>query len=92
MMERRISKRKVVDVNVYVAMPGQPALRCAASDISDTGVFLKTNPLFFPRRKQLNLVFALHIKSSNVVRMRQVPAVVARSESDGIGMVFCKNQ
>jgi len=89
-MERRISKRKFIDVSVYVSVPGQAAMRCAASDISDTGVFLKANPLYVPRRKRLNLVFALRMKSSNVIRMRKVAAVVTRSESDGVGMRFCR--
>ncbi len=91
-MERRISKRKFIDVKVYVSLPGRSAMRCAASDISDTGVFLKANPLYLPRRKRLNLVFALRIKSSNVIRMRKVSAVVARSESGGVGMEFCINK
>ncbi|HHJ17901.1 MAG TPA: PilZ domain-containing protein [Gammaproteobacteria bacterium] len=91
-MERRIAKRKFVDVNVYVSLPGHTAMRCAASDISDSGVFLKANPLYLPRRKRLNLVFALRIKSSNVIRMRKVSAVVTRSESGGVGMQFCSNK
>jgi hypothetical protein len=91
-MERRISERKLVDVNVYVSLPGQSAVCCTASDISDTGIFLETNPLYVPRRKQLDLVFALHIKSSNVVRMRHISAVVTRSESNGVGMTFCSNK
>jgi hypothetical protein len=88
-MERRISERKFVDLNVYISQPGSASIRCVASDISGAGIFLKTNPLYLPRCKQLNLVFALRIKSSNVVRIRQVPAVVTRSESGGVGMKFC---
>jgi hypothetical protein len=45
-----------------------------------------------PRRKQLKLVFALHMNSSNVVRMHHVSAVVTRSESNGVGMMFCENK
>lgn len=91
-MERRIAKRKFVDVNVYVTLPGHSAIRCAASDISDTGIFLKANPRQLPRCRQINLVFALHLESSNVVRIRQVPAVVARRQPDGVGMVFCSTK
>ena len=91
-MERRTSERKFIDVNVYVSLPGQSAVCCTASDISDIGVFLKTNPLYVPRRKQLKLVFALHMDSSNVVRMHHVSAVVTRSESNGVGMMFCENK
>jgi hypothetical protein len=91
-MERRLSQRRFVDLTVFVVQPGRPAVRCPVSDISETGLFLKTDTLYFPRYEQLNLVFALHIKSSNVVRMRQVPAMVARSHADGLGMVFCRNR
>jgi hypothetical protein len=91
-MERRTSERKPVDVNVYVSLPGQSAVCCTASDISEVGIFLKTNPLHVPKRKPLNLVFALHIKSSNVVRMHYISAVVTRSELDGVGMKFCGNK
>ena len=89
-MERRISERKPVDVNVYVSLPGQSAICCTASDISEMGIFLKTNPLHVPRRIPLNLVFALQLKSSNVVRMHHISAVVTRSEVNGVGMMFCK--
>jgi len=90
-MERRISKRNAIDVNVYVSLPGQPTLRCAASDISATGIFLKANPLFLPRHKPLNLLFAVHTQSSNVVRIRRLSAVVTRSQADGVGMMFCRH-
>lgn len=89
-MERREAERKFVDVSVYVSLPGQSVVRCAASDISEAGVFLRTNPLHMPRRRKLRLVFALRVRSSNVVRLRHVPARVTRSESGGVGMVFCK--
>lgn len=94
-MERRISERKFVDVNVYVSLPGRrgrSTIRCTASDISSAGVFLKTNPRSFRDCNELNLVFALNLDSSNVVQMRKVPAIVTRHEPDGIGMVFCKNE
>lgn len=91
-MERRLSERKSVYVNVYVPMPGQPALRCAASNISDAGVFLRTSPLYLPRNKSLRLVFAVSDQDSNVVSMHHVPARVARCETDGVGMVFCNRR
>lgn len=92
MMERRLSERKLVDVNVYVSLPGQAAVCCTASDISEAGIFLKTNPLHVPRRKPLNLVFALQIRSSNVVRMHHISAIVTRSESNGVGLKFCSDK
>lgn len=91
-MERRTSERKFVDVNVYISLPGQSAVCCTASDISNVGIFLKTNPLYVPTRKQLDLVFALQVRSSNVVRMHHVSAEVTRSESDGVGLVFCNRK
>ena len=88
-MERRLSIRKQVNVSVYLSCAGQRLARCTASDISGAGVFVKTNPLFVPRNEQLKLIFALQIKASNVIRLRQVPARATRFESDGVGMVFC---
>ncbi len=91
-MERRMSARKAVDLSVYLSRPGQGPARCMASDISDAGVFLRTHPLDLPRNVRLNLMFALHIGSSNLVRLHRVSAVVARTGSDGVGMVFCRSR
>lgn len=91
-MERRTSERKPVDVNVYVSQPGHPAVCCTASDISEAGIFLRTNPLYVSRRKPLELVFALQIRSSNVVRMHHIPAIVTRSECNGVGLKFCADK
>ena len=87
-MNRRMSERKLTDVNVYVSLPGHSTVCCTASDISEAGIFLKTSPFYMSRLKQLDLVFALNIKSSNVIRMRHVPAVVTRSTYDGVGVAF----
>lgn len=88
-MERRISERKPVDVNVYVSQAGHSAVCCKATDISKTGVFLNSHSLYMSTRRKLELVFALPVKSSNVVRMRHVSALVTRTDSNGVGMVFC---
>ncbi len=90
-MERRLSNRKQVNVSVYLSRAGHRLARCTAVDISGAGVFVKTNPLCVPGSERLKLIFALHLKASNVVRLRQVPAMVTRFESDGVGMVFCRN-
>ncbi|HFD80999.1 MAG TPA: PilZ domain-containing protein [Gammaproteobacteria bacterium] len=91
-MERRLSKRKPVDVEVYLSDGGQPLGRFTASDISGDGVYLKANPLDLPRGKPLSLLFALSMEASNVVRLHRVSAVVARSENDGVGMRFCRKR
>ena len=91
-MERRKSERKFVDVNVYVSLPGISAVCCTASDISNAGMFLKTNPLYVSKSKKVDLVFALRFKSSNVIRMRHLSAMVTRTESNGVGLVFCNNK
>lgn len=88
-MERRVSERKPVDVNVCVSQSEQSTVWCKAVDISRTGVFLKTNPLYMPKCEKLDLIFPLHIKSSNVVRMRHVLAMVTRTDISGVGLVFC---
>ncbi len=91
-MERRLSRRKPVNVSVYLSCAGQYPARCKVVDISGAGVFVKTNPTFVPRNEQLKLIFALQVGASNVVRLRQVPAMAARFESDGVGMFFCRKQ
>ena len=88
-MERRASTRKLVEVRVYLSDSRRCVAHCMASDISDTGVYLKTNPLYLPRNQRLNLTFALHLKSSNVVRLRRLSAVVTHTRNDGVGMKFC---
>ena len=89
-MERRHSTRKPVDVSVYLMGAGSPASRCTATDISTAGLFLKVNPLQVPKNKRLNLMFALHLNASNLVRLRRVSAIAIRSEQTGVGMKFCK--
>ncbi len=88
-MERRSCTRKPVEVSVYLSDAEQQVSRCTATDISASGIFLKTNPLFIPRHKCLNLMFALRANSSNLVRLRRVTAIVTRSQRDGVGMMFC---
>jgi len=89
-MERRLSTRKPVDVSVYLLDAGGHKSRCTATDISTAGMFLKVNPLQVPRNKRLNLMFALHLNASNLVRLRRVSAIAIRTEHSGVGMKFCK--
>jgi hypothetical protein len=91
-MERRASARKLVEVSVYLSDTGSLVAHCMASDISNTGVYLKTNPLYLPRNRRLNLTFALRLKSSNVVRLRRLSAVVTHTRVDGAGLKFCASQ
>jgi len=88
-MERRTSARKLVEVSVYLSDTGYRVAHCMASDISDAGVYLKTNPLYLPRNRRLNLTFALRLKSSNVVRLRRLTAMVTHTREDGVGLKFC---
>jgi hypothetical protein len=91
-VERRLSARKHVDLSVYVSCPGQAPARCLASDISDAGVFLRTRPLNLPRNVRVHLMFALHIRATNLVRLHRVSAMLARTGADGIGMAFCESR
>jgi len=91
-MERRTSERKFVEVSVYLSDTGYRVAHCMASDISDAGVYLKTNPLYLPRNRRLNLTFALRLKSSNVVRLRRLSAVVTHTREDGVGLKFCASR
>ena len=89
-MERRTHMRKPVDVSVYLSCSGYRPVRGTAVDISHSGIYVKMNPLYLPTNKPLNLMFALHIDSSNIVHMHRVSAVITRSAADGVGMAFCK--
>lgn len=90
-MERRLRPRKPVDVNVYLSYAGQRVGRCSASNLSSGGVFLRTSGLDLPKHTPLDLFFALGNKSSNVVRLHRVSAIVARAVPGGVGMMFCGN-
>lgn len=89
-MERRSCNRKSSEVSVYL-IDGNPngVSRCIATDISANGMFLKTDPLYIPRKKCVKLMFALRVNASNIVRLRRVTAIVMHSKKDGVGMRFC---
>lgn len=91
-MERRLSLRKLVDVKVYISVDGKPVCRCTAIDISSSGIYLELNPLDVPRNTVIDLTFALHLQSSNIVRLRRVSAIITHSQSNGVGMMFCQNR
>lgn len=91
-LERRVSARKPVDLSVYVSCPGQAPARCLVSDISDAGVFLRTSALDLPRNVRVNLMFALRIRASNLVRLHRVSAMLVRTGADGVGMMFCESR
>ena len=91
-MERRLSIRKPVDVSVYLSCAGHRLIRCDAVDISNTGIYVKSNPLYLPRNIQLKLIFVLRKGSSNIVRIHQIPAIVTRAETNGVGMAFCNRK
>lgn len=91
-MERRLSLRKLVDVSVYISSGGKAICRCTAIDISSAGIYLKLNPLDVPRNTVIDLTFALHLQSSNIVRLRRVSAIITHSQSDGVGMMFCQHK
>ena len=92
-MERRSSSRKQVEVSVYLSSAFSPRKHCIARDINETGIYLKTgdprSPLPRKANRPYDLIFALHLKSSNVVRLRRVSAVVTHTQPDGVGMTFC---
>lgn len=89
-MERRLALRKKVDVRVYLSGAGVDGCSGFARDISNSGIYLRINPLELPRNTVLDLTFALHLESSNIVRLRRVPAIVTHSRPDGVGMRFCR--
>jgi hypothetical protein len=85
-MERRNSERKKVTARVYLYVTGQPFRRCIACNLSSGGVFVETRPLSLRRGRKVQLVFALTL--DGVIRLRRLPAVVARTSKNGIGMLL----
>jgi hypothetical protein len=85
-MERRNSERKKVAARVYLYVAGQPFRRCTACNLSSGGVFIEAKPLSLRRGRKVQLVFALPF--NGVIRLRRLPAVVARTSKNGIGMLL----
>jgi hypothetical protein len=85
-MERRNSERKKVAALVYLYVTGQPFRRCRACNLSSGGVFVETGPLSLRRGRKVQLVFVLPLDA--VIKLRRVPAVIARVSKDGVGMLL----
>ncbi len=85
-MERRQSERKKVTAVVYLCVTGRPFQRCKAYNLSAGGVFVETRPLGLRRGRKVQLVFVLAI--GPIIKLRRLPAVVARVSRDGAGMLL----
>ena len=88
-MDRRIHNRKYIDadVNVYLSYEGKRVGSCSAGNLSISGVFLHTD-IDLPEDTLLELSFVMGSHSSSVISMHQLTGVVARKDSDGLGVIF----
>lgn len=87
-MERRTGTRKHISVSAYVTWPGR-RIRCRASDISTTGVFVEMEGLPVLPGTAVQVVFVL--ARGEVVKLHRVSAVVARVSREGAGMRLYAN-
>ncbi|NOZ10270.1 MAG: PilZ domain-containing protein [Gammaproteobacteria bacterium] len=86
MLERRWNPRKEFEVHVAIYYSGLGILRGVSRDISLKGMFIKLPSVQLPLNAALDVVFSLGSQKDRQ-RMR-VPALVVRSESDGVGAMF----
>ena len=86
-MERRLSERMPVTVNVYLYCQGRRLRQsCNVGNLSTRGVFVETRPRDLYRGRRVEVVFAQAFGS--IVRLHRLPAVVARVAEDGAGIIF----
>lgn len=86
MVERRWNPRKELEMHVAVYYSGLGILRGISRDISLKGMFIKIPSVQLPINATLDVVFSFGSEKDRQ-RMR-IPALVVRSESDGVGTMF----
>ena len=87
-MDLRLRARKKVAVDVFVSWAGQRSLLFRTYDLSSGGAFLASDGLELPKQQSLQLQFVLSDPNSNVIRLRHLSAVVARTDVGGSGLMF----
>lgn len=85
-MERRFRPRVTVAVRVYVYGPGKQRYVCTARDLSSQGAFLEIRGRRYTRGTPLKLTFV--VNRGQVSRIFSRKAVVIRSSTDGVGVLF----
>lgn len=87
-MERRSGSRKRISVGTYVTWSGR-RVRCRASDISTSGVFVEMDGLPVLPGTAVQIVFVL--SRGKLVRLHRVSAVVTRVSREGAGLRLYAN-
>ncbi|MCG6868729.1 MAG: PilZ domain-containing protein [Gammaproteobacteria bacterium] len=85
--ERRSHERKNLPVNsVLVYYRGMRVHRCAASDVSLRGVFLRSPSFPVNIGAKLSLVFVF--QQGNVIQTYRKNAIIVRMSREGVGVSF----
>ena len=90
-MEKRRWQRRPMRLDVEVRMwrrHGEQIVHCRTDDISMTGAFIRTNALGFPKRRLIEMRFAV-LERLNLNK----PVVLARvvhKGRNGLGVNFCR--
>jgi hypothetical protein len=85
-VERRQSERKRIAAIVYLRIPGRRLVWCEASNLSAGGTFIEVTPPAMRWGREVQLIFVLAI--GGIIKLRRVPAVVARVCHDGAEMLL----
>ena len=86
MVERRWDPRKEFEMHVAVYYSGLGILRGISRDISLKGMFIKIPSVQLPLNVALDVVFS--VGSQKEKQRMRLPALVVRSEVDGVGAMF----
>ena len=84
--ERRDNPRMPVALDVALYYSSLKLLGCQARNISLEGAYVHTGGQALPQSALIDL--ALTLRVGEEVRHHQLPAQVARSDHDGVGLMF----
>lgn len=84
-MEHRWGMRRPLGIDVIVDYRPAAMGRGHIADASVSGLFVKTS-LLLPLHARVKLIFA--VREDGVTRLHRLEAVVVRSTSDGVGLMY----
>lgn len=91
-MERRISPRSSVSLNVYLYMPGgHYRHRCKARNLSSRGLLIETDLQNIPDNRPLMMFITTQKANDPVIRLHRMLARVVRFTPEGVAMMFWRN-
>ena len=88
-MEHRLSLRTPLNMNVAIYYNGLGLLRGRSVDVSRHGMFVVTGPMVLPLHAIVDVAFLFESVKYDERPLR-TPAMVVRTASDGIGLMFAK--